>query len=385
MSMDSGTEKNHGDVDLARQKNDSDASSAHAKLLTVAVPAYNAGGSLDECLKSFITDPIEDALEVIVVNDGSTDNTREIAQKYIAKYPAIFRLIDKENGGHGSGINAAIRLAAGKYFKVVDADDWILTENLPAFMDTLAETEADAIITHSRTVNEKNGKLHEFRTRDVALNVTYSMDEFAAHSGEIYSCFHLHGLTFRADLYRGAGITLSEGIYFEDREYATLPFTAVRTILPLDLFLYQYRIGNDSQSTSDKNIVKRLAQLEQVTKKLFVCYNEYTNISEGAKRYIAWKAMETLQYYYLAALIKNPGKAEGRREAARVRGAMRAIAPALVDEMEFRYRLYAFMNRLGMSGRMVSFIKRTLLYDIYWSVFRKNRGKQIERTKRGQA
>ena len=342
--------------------------------MTVAVPAYNAEWCLEKCLSSFITDPVSDSLEVIIVNDGSTDGTQEIALRYIEEYPEVFRLIDKENGGHGSAINVAIKQATGKYFNVVDADDWILTENLPRFLETLSETQAHVILTHYHTVNSKTGKRREFKTADIPLNRIYTIDEFTVMRGNIYSCFNLHGLTYCTKLYRDSAIVLSEGIYYEDQEYATLPFANVQTILPLDIFLNQYLIGNISQSVSDESIVKRLSHVECVVRKLFCNYRENRSASEGAKRYFAWKALDMLQLYYVAALLKNSDKPNGRKEAARIRGEMFKLAPSLVRKIDFRYKLSVIMNRLGVSGRTVEFLKRPLLYDIYWSLFRRNRG-----------
>ena len=69
-------------------------------------------------------------LDIIVVNDGSTDQTVEITNKYVEKYKQSIRLINKENGGHGSTINTSIKHAKGKYYKILDSDDWVNSENL---------------------------------------------------------------------------------------------------------------------------------------------------------------------------------------------------------------------------------------------------------------
>ena len=100
------------------------------KIITVTVPSYNAKDYLDRCLTSFITDceEINNKIEVLIVNDGSTDETERVASQYVQKHPEMFRLINKENGGHGSGINTGITNANGKYFKIVDADDWVNKE-----------------------------------------------------------------------------------------------------------------------------------------------------------------------------------------------------------------------------------------------------------------
>lgn len=93
------------------------------KLITFVVPSYNAEEYLERNLNSLVIGG--DEVEIIVVNDGSKDRTSEIAHAYEAKYPNIIRVIDKENGGHGSGVNAGIENATGLYFKCVDSDDWV--------------------------------------------------------------------------------------------------------------------------------------------------------------------------------------------------------------------------------------------------------------------
>ena len=99
------------------------------KILTVTIPSYNVEAYLEDCLESFVNSEVMDDIEVLIVNDGSSDNTVKIAQRYVDKYENTFRLINKENGGHGSTINTGVREAKGKYFKVVDGDDWVDTRD----------------------------------------------------------------------------------------------------------------------------------------------------------------------------------------------------------------------------------------------------------------
>ena len=94
------------------------------KLLTISVAAYNVDNYLDQLMQSVIEADVMDALEVLIVNDGSKDGTAAKALSYQQQYPASVRLIDKENGGHGSTINCGIREAKGKYFRALDGDDW---------------------------------------------------------------------------------------------------------------------------------------------------------------------------------------------------------------------------------------------------------------------
>ena len=88
------------------------------KLITFTVPCYNSAAYMDHCIETLLTAG-EDA-EIILVDDGSKDDTGKIADAYAEKYPTIVRVIHQENGGHGEGVNQGIRNATGVYFKVVD-------------------------------------------------------------------------------------------------------------------------------------------------------------------------------------------------------------------------------------------------------------------------
>ena len=95
------------------------------KIITFAIPCYNSADYMDKCLSSLLLDDILDDIEVIIVNDGSSDNTSACAHEWEEKYPSVVRVIDKENGGHGSAVNAGLDHAEGLYYKVVDSDDWL--------------------------------------------------------------------------------------------------------------------------------------------------------------------------------------------------------------------------------------------------------------------
>ena len=101
--------------------------------LSIGVPSYNVESYLEHDLATYADPRLEGLVEVIVVNDGSTDATHQIAQGFVDRMPGVFRLIDKPNGGHGSAVNAAMAAARGRYFRVIDADDWATTDALVEF------------------------------------------------------------------------------------------------------------------------------------------------------------------------------------------------------------------------------------------------------------
>lgn len=117
------------------------------KILTISVAAYNVDQYLDQCLASCAGEAVVDRLEVLIVNDGSTDNTASIAENYAREYPQTFRLINQPNGGYGTTVNRSMGIATGKYFRLLDGDDWLDAEGLRDLLDVLEETDADWVVS----------------------------------------------------------------------------------------------------------------------------------------------------------------------------------------------------------------------------------------------
>ena len=332
------------------------------KIISFIVPAYNSQEFLVKCLLSFISGSrADEKIEVIIVNDGSKDDTKSVALGFTRSRPEIFRLIDKKNGGHGSAINAALPEAHGKYIKVIDSDDWIVTENLEKYIEALETSDADILITHFHTVNARTGKITPIKSSSVTYGKKYSLEGLMAAGKGALSCCMFHGITYEADFYRGCGVTLSERISYEDQEYCTLPFIKAESIIFADLFLYEYLVGSANQSVADENQVLRAGQLEQVFWKILRGAAP-EKISEAAKAYLLYKLAETLQNYYVTMLIRNSDRKNGRREAARIRRLSAKELPPLKELTSFRYGLLLLMHFLHIKPSHLETLKNSPLY-----------------------
>ena len=134
------------------------------KILSFVIPAYNSERFLDICIPSMLVPEVLNKLEIIVVNDGSTDTTETIAKKYYNQYPDVVKVISQENKGHGGALNTGCAVAQGKYIKVIDADDWLETQNLPTFIQLLEHCNSDVVLTHHHTIDISTGEIKNWKT-----------------------------------------------------------------------------------------------------------------------------------------------------------------------------------------------------------------------------
>mgnify|MGYP002623321310 CR=1 FL=1 len=327
------------------------------KQLTIAVPSYNSAAFISKGLDSYIYEDgtMDPRLEVIIVNDGSTDDTLKVARSYEERFPDGFTVIDKENGGHGSGINAGIDAARGRYYKVIDSDDWILTENLKDILDSLEASGADIVTTGFHTVNLASNVTLAYGAGDEKREL--KMSEFVKIKDDILSAQMFHGLMYNTEFYRAAGIRMSEGVFFEDQEYAILPFMHAQTILLLPYFMYEYQTGNQSQSVNFENQGKKSDHLLIVLKNLIHYYNKIfenadgTAETEARRQYCSWRISNVVTSYYAAVLVKSSEREEGREKAAIFRGYLEDEAPDIAAATEDKYSKLTRMSRIpGVSA-----------------------------------
>ena len=315
------------------------------KQLSIAVPSYNSAAFISKGLQSYIYEDgtMDPRLEVIIVNDGSTDNTLEVANEWVSRFPDGFRVIDKENGGHGSGINAGIDAAKGRYYKVIDSDDWILTDNLKPILDALENSSADIVTTGFHTVNMATGVSLAYGAGDEEKELPLA--EFVPHKEEILSAQMFHGLMYNTDFYRNSGIRMSEGVFFEDQEYAILPFMHARTILLLPYYFYEYQTGNAAQSVNFANQGKKAGHLLKVLENLIDNYKN-TPMDDAQRGYVSWRISNVVTSYYAAVLVKNTEKKAGREKAADFREFIMKEAPDIAGNTEGKYRTLMKLNRI---------------------------------------
>jgi len=262
------------------------------KVLSLIIPTYNMATLLPRCLDSLVDSGVLESLDVLVVNDGSTDSSREVAYSYVQKFPQSISLVDKENGNYGSTINAALPLAAGEYVKVLDSDDWFDPQALRGYIAELESLEAtaDVSVTHFRTIREgdrsETVKYNNFGREPYAYGKVYDLDEVLGGGHIRY--FLMHALAYRTDLLREMGYRQTEGISYTDTQWASFPLFHAKTIVFHDLCVYQYNLGREGQTMNPEVIRRSLPQLEKMTMDMLDFYRkaDIDGLSESRRTFL---------------------------------------------------------------------------------------------------
>ena len=275
------------------------------KLLTIAIPCYNSESYLQRALKSTLIG--DNRIEVLIVDDGSTDKTPEMADAYAAKYPDIIKVIHKENGGHGDAVMTGLANASGKYYKVLDSDDWLNRRALAAVMNFLAENDSmdnnfDMIISDYEY--EKAGKKHKKRInyRNVMpVRTPFNWNKLGRFMP--WQNILMHSVIYRTTLLRKSGIEMPKHTFYVDNIYVYHPLPFVRKIYYLDVDLYHYVIGRSDQSVNEKVMMSRIDQQVLVTKLMIEDHN-LRNVENGMLRRYMSQYLAMMMTISTAFLIK---------------------------------------------------------------------------------
>lgn len=245
------------------------------KIISLAVPCYNSAAYMRKCIDSLLI--AGDDAEVIIVDDGSTDNTADIADEYALAHPDFIKVIHQENGGHGEAVNTGLRHAKGIYYKVVDSDDWLDKESLIKTIETLKslinnKKRVDMFVCNyvyehvedntSRTINYRNAlpenkifgwsKVRRFRPDQNLL---------------------MHSVIYRTKILKECGIVLPKHTFYVDNLFVYIPLPYVKTLYYLNVDLYRYYTGRADQSVNEQVMISRIDQQILVNKMMIDSYS----------------------------------------------------------------------------------------------------------------
>ena len=235
------------------------------KLLTITVPCFNSQDYMEHCLETLLSGG-ED-VEILIVDDGSTDGTAAIADRWAAEHPSVVRVIHQENRGHGGAVMTGITNASGLYFKVVDSDDWVDEEafaRVLAALRSLAEP-VDLMVTnyiYDKTDMDRKREIHYKRA--FRENTVLTWDEVRRFRP--WENLLMHALIYRTEVLRRSGLDLPLHTFYVDNLYCSVPLASVRTLYYMDVGLYHYYIGREGQSVQEATMIRRIDQQIAVNK-----------------------------------------------------------------------------------------------------------------------
>lgn len=258
------------------------------KYITFAIPCYNSEAYMENAVNSIL--PAGEDVEILIVNDGSTDGTEAVGRRLEAQYPTIVRLINKENGGHGDAVNTGLSHASGHYFKVVDSDDWVDRDALLKVMEAVkgfvdAESQVDMIIANY--VYEKVGMEHK-----KVIRYSNVLPQNQIFHWEDIGSFHLdqyilmHSVIYRTEMLRLCQLKLPRHTFYVDNIYVYYPLPHVRNLYYMDVDLYRYFIGREDQSVNEKIMISRVDQQIFVTKTMIGMYELRMINSKKLRKYM---------------------------------------------------------------------------------------------------
>ncbi len=319
------------------------------KLLTISIAAYNSEEYIRETLESLVVRDHMELIEVFIIDDGGTDGTLDIAQEYCEKYPGTFVPVHKDNGGYGSTVNYSISHATGKYFKLLDGDDWFDKDSFEEMIAVLQEEDSDVIVTNYykgpsasqmdpvKTHTEADGEV-------VDLRDGYMPKE----------PFDMWSLVYKTSLLRENSVVLPEKVLYTDRYYATIPFAYANTVRFSDTYVYCYRIGRDGQSMSIESQIRHYEERSQGSIDLCRFYADQKKKGNPRCKYLLVRV--TACHLGAAGVVMHMEK--GSESKAMLQGYEETVAGISKDVI--RYEKYK-----GEFGLFMSLCRNTR-YLVYW-------------------
>lgn len=272
------------------------------KILTIVVPVYNTEKYLSKCLNSLIVDKFLSHIEVLIVIDGSPDNSINIAKEFCERYPETFFVINKENGGHGSTINEGLKLAKGKYFRVLDSDDWFDTKNFEIYLDKLSRDDNDLILTHLVKEFVSENLSVRWSDGDLEINYFYSYSDMNILDKLPNVFFGMGRCTYKTSKLREHNLFLLEKRSYEDTILHVFPMLFLESFVFYDLDLYHYFLERPGQSVNQNITIKQAKCWRDVIEQMLTLYLQYEPLlPQFNKKFYQRVLKHYINIYYVIA------------------------------------------------------------------------------------
>ncbi len=280
-------------------------------ILSVIIPSYNVENYLEHTINTLLDHPNNKKMEILVVIDGSPDNTYELALEIEKKYGnSVIKVINKENGGHGSTINVGTQNARGKYTRIIDGDDWVNSTDMCKLIDILGKETSDIVITD---YCEDRADINELIKKELYANLRpgfqYDFDDLCIDNygfndwGPILATGNFNTKMLQRSKYK-----LSEKSFYVDMEFDIISIIEAKKLTYYDLDIYRYFIGRVDQSISEQSYIRNFKNHEKIIFSVLNIMETDLIISDAKKNYAYNKIVLPMvrgHYEILIELIKK--------------------------------------------------------------------------------
>lgn len=333
------------------------------KLLSIAIPSYNSQDYLHHAVETLLSGG--DDVEILIVDDGSKDRTAEIADEFERRNPGIVRAIHKENGGHGDAVMTGLANATGRYFKVVDSDDWVDEESFKRVLARLkAMTEKDESVDMliCNYVYDKVGVKHkhvmQYRS-SLPIDRVFGWDEVNMGLGHYLL---MHSVIYRTALLNKCGLNLPKHTFYVDELYVYQPLPMVKKMYYMDENLYHYFIGREDQSVQENVMIRRIDQVLLVNRML-VTEVDLSKVTNKRKQAYMRRYLEIVTTVSSILLLKS-GTAENKQKKDELWKFIREENPYVYKKL--RHGLMGHVLHLpGKGGRRIALAGYKVTRKIY--------------------
>ena len=328
------------------------------KVLSIVVPTYNMEVLLCRCLESLLVDDATylQQLEIIVVNDGSKDKSLQIANEFAIKYPQTIVVVDKPNGNYGSCINAALKVAKGKYFRICDADDKYLHDNMVGYLQFLQAADTDIVLSPYMILFQDGTIDKKIECPTFLLGRKFNIDALEWEKGGMPDFRPMHCLATKTQLLVDNHYVQSEGISYTDSQFVFYSHLYAQTCSFFEKIIYCYYLGRDGQTMSKESMVKSCHHFYENAYRMVQDFVKIVPpIAENKRRLLMMTLYSVLIFYTRILFSRKPEMINLLKDLLDL--AMTSQVKCDIDKMLMKNSSFRLWRKLGISPRLISFFK----------------------------
>ena len=321
--------------------------------VSVIVPVYNVEKFIDKCLNSLVKQSLKE-IEIIVVNDGTKDNSQKIIDKYVKKYPDKIKSYIKENGGQGSARNYGLEKANGEYIGYVDSDDFVEKDMYKKLYNKAKENNYDIVVCGNYNVSED----YQNKNIDTFIN-NYNTDLENIFFGKMA----VWNKIYKRDILIKNKLEFKEKVWYEDLAFTLKAIMNSNTFAFIDEPLYDYLIREGS-TMNNSNVQRNLEILD--------AFNDILSYIQHNKKEEYFSKIEFLaiDHIYISAIVRVL-KAEADDKVKR------ETINKLLDYMNKKFPNYKnnkYINTLSKNRKIIYKLINIKMYGLINLIFKVKKG-----------